>query len=68
MDRSFRLIVVLALMLTWTAPASAYIGPGMGVGAAAAVLGVFAGVVLLVVGLVWYPLRRMIRRVLRRKP
>ena len=56
------------LSLAWPVAAQAYVGPGMGVGAAAAVLGVLAGVLLLVIGLIWYPLRRVIRKMLRRQP
>lgn len=40
----------------------AYIGPGMGLGAAAAVLGIFAGFVLLAIAVIWYPLKAFINR------
>lgn len=43
-------------------PAVAYIGPGAGLGAFAVVLALGAGVLLLIVGLVWYPLKRMMKR------
>jgi hypothetical protein len=39
--------------------AQAYIGPGMGLGAAAIVLGLFIAFILLLVGLIWLPIRRM---------
>jgi hypothetical protein len=59
-----------ATMLAWIglalvlSPASvqAYVGPGMGAGAVAAVLGVLAGLLMLVVGVVWYPLKKLVRR------
>lgn len=41
--------------------ASAYIGPGLGAGAVASVLGIASGLLMLVIGVVWYPLKRMIR-------
>ncbi len=43
-------------------PALAYIGPGAGLGALAVTLAVGLGVLLLIVGLVWYPLKRMLKR------
>lgn len=45
-----------------TSPAQAYIGPGAGAGAIAVTLALIVGVLLLVVGLVWYPLKRLVRR------
>lgn len=53
------------LLLTFGAampdPAAAYIGPGAGLGALAVTLAVLLGVLLLIVGLVWYPLKRMMK-------
>ena len=43
--------------------ALAYVGPGLGAGALAAVLGVLAGIFLLVIGIVWYPLKMLYKRV-----
>lgn len=37
----------------------AYIGPGAGLGALALTLALVLGVLLLMIGLVWYPLKRM---------
>jgi len=52
-----------ALLLTLTPiQAHAYIGPGMGLGAAATVLGLFLAFILLMVGLIWLPIRRILRR------
>jgi len=51
------------LLLTLTPiQAYAYIGPGMGLGAAATVLGLFVAFILLLVGLIWLPIRRMLRQ------
>ncbi len=41
-------------------PAHAYIGPGAGLGAIAVTVAVILGVVFLIVGLVWFPLKRWI--------
>ncbi len=40
-------------------PALAYIGPGAGLGAIAITIALALGVLLLVIGLVWYPLKRV---------
>lgn len=37
----------------------AYIGPGAGLGAFAVAIALALGVLLLVIGLVWYPLKRL---------
>lgn len=52
---------VIFLML---APASAfaYIGPGAGVGAIATFLAVALGILLILVGFVWYPLKRILKK------
>jgi len=55
----------LALALS-PASVQAYVGPGMGAGAVAGVLGVLAGLLMLVVGVFWYPIKKLARR-LRKK-
>ncbi len=42
--------------------ALAYVGPGAGLGVIAVTISVLLGVVLLVVGFLWYPLRRIISK------
>lgn len=42
-------------------PALAYIGPGAGLGAIAVTVALVVGVLLLVVGMVWYPLKRLLK-------
>ena len=51
----------IALVLTYSLYAHAYIGPGIGLGVAATVLGLFAAFVLLLIGLIWLPLRRFFK-------
>lgn len=51
--------VFVALLAT---PAAAYIGPGAGLGVFAVVLALGVGVVFLIVGLVWYPAKRFLKR------
>lgn len=59
MKRITSFAILLAAM---TGPASAYIGPGAGAGAIATVLGVLGAIVLLIVGFLWYPVKRLLKR------
>ena len=45
--------------------AQAYVGPGLGLGTLAVVVGVIGSVLLAVFAIVWYPLKRMLTK---RKP
>ena len=51
-----------ALSILLPNAALAYIGPGAGLGAIAITIALVLGVVLLFVGLVWYPLKRFLNR------
>ena len=53
---------LLAFAVTgYSSLAFAYIGPGLGAGAIATVLGILTGLLMLIVGVVWYPIKRLIR-------
>jgi len=52
-------INLLAILLA--SPAHAYIGPGVGAGAIAVVLGVIASIFLAFVAILWYPLKRLVK-------
>jgi hypothetical protein len=54
-------------LLTYPPLASAYIGPGLGSGAVVAVLGTVLGFLMLVVGVIWYPIKKLIRRLRAKK-
>ena len=54
-------INLITLMLIISSPASAYIGPGMGGGVIAAVLGVIGAVLLALFGILYYPIKRMLK-------
>ncbi len=43
-------------------PATAYVGPGAGIGVIGTALALIGTVILLLVGFVWYPLKRFLRR------
>ena len=60
-------IVAAIVAMAHSIDAFAYVGPGLGAGAVAAVLGVAGGILMLIVGVVWYPIKRVIRRLRERK-
>lgn len=58
-----KLILYTSLMaILLTSPAYAYIGPGAGAGTIAVVLGVIASFFLALFAILWYPLKRMIKK------
>ena len=48
-------------LLTAATSAEAYVGPGMGLGVIGAVLGLLTAILLAFAGMVWYPVKRMLR-------
>ncbi|WP_099865276.1 hypothetical protein [Pararhizobium haloflavum] len=56
------------IFLASALPAQAYIGPGLGAGAVAAVLGVVGSVLLGVFAVVYYPIKRALRKRRAAKP
>lgn len=57
--RLFAMTVLVALV---PVAAQAYIGPGLGAGALAAALGVVGSVVLGLFAVLYYPIKRLLRR------
>lgn len=64
MTHSFRRTALcsFALALAAPLPAHAYIGPGAGVGAIVVTLAFTLGLLLLLVGLIWYPAKRLFKK------
>ena len=60
MARNGRLLVFLLLAL-YPITAQAYIGPGVGAGALAAVLGVIGSIFLALFAIIYYPIKRMMK-------
>lgn len=56
--------VFIASILVFFVPGSAhaYVGPGLGLGAIGAFIGIIFAVILALVGLFWYPLKRMFKK------
>ena len=59
--------LALAPLLLTAMPAEAYIGPGAGMGVFGAIVALFGALFLLVVGFVWYPIKRLIGALRRRE-
>lgn len=63
-DPRFRMTVLAlaAAMLAVPAQAFAYIGPGLGAGAVGAVLGVLGSIFLGLFAIIWYPVKRLMKK------
>jgi len=53
---------VALLLLAAPAPAFAYVGPGLGAGAIAVTLGVLGSILTAILGVIYYPIKRMIKK------
>ena len=64
--RDRRLLCGVALLLLTgvfaPTPAFAYVGPGLGAGAVAVTLGVLGSIVTGILGVIYYPIKRMIKK------
>ena len=54
-------IILIIALLSISSPAFAYIGPGMGGGVIAGVLGVIGAVLLALFGILYYPIKRILK-------
>ena len=50
------------VLLGLATPAQAYIGPGMGGGVIAVVLGILGAILMAIFGLIYYPVKRWLKR------
>ena len=55
-------IVVLVLLLFSAVAAHAYVGPGLGLGVIGAIFGAVLAVIMSIAGVVWYPIKRMLKK------
>ena len=54
-------IILIIALLSISSPAFAYIGPGMGSGVIAAIFGVIGALLLALFGILYYPIKRMLK-------
>ena len=60
---TLKLTALLTVPLVMAAlPAQAYIGPGAGAGTIAVVLGILASIVMAFFAILWYPLKRVMKK------
>lgn len=57
-----RILFALIVVCAAATPAYAYIGPGLGTGVVSTVLALLASFALAVFAIVWYPIKRLIKR------
>jgi hypothetical protein len=57
----------LALVFFAAPAAHAYVGPGAGAGTIAVVLGILASIVLAFFAILWYPVKRLLKKIRRDK-
>jgi len=60
-NKQLALLACVVWLIT-PVPAMAYIGPGAGAGTIAVVLGVLASIVMAFFGLLWYPVKRLMKK------
>lgn len=60
--RRLALWMALALLVAAPQTAQAYLGPGLGMGAIGVALGVVGSVFMGILAVVWYPIKRLLRR------
>jgi hypothetical protein len=58
-----RPLLTAILVLIVPAPAYAYMGPGLGMGAVMTSLGVIGAILLGLFSILWYPAKRLFRRI-----
>ena len=54
-------ILLLIYLFTYTSLVHAYVGPGAGLSAIGTILAFIAAIVLMIVGFLWYPIKRLIK-------
>jgi len=57
-----KILVFLVILAAAPTSAFAYIGPGAGLGAIATFVAIILGLLLLIVGFLWYPMKRMLKK------
>jgi hypothetical protein len=53
------IVMILCIILVCPVTAHAYVGPGLGLGVVGAIAGVIFSIILAIIGIFWYPLKRL---------
>jgi O-antigen/teichoic acid export membrane protein len=59
--------LILSSLLICSSEVHAYVGPGVGLGAIGVFLGTVVGILLAIIGIFWYPFKRLIKKFKSRK-
>ena len=57
-----KLIFLILIFLNLTTPSNAYLGPGIGGGILLATLGIVVAIIASIVGLIWFPLKKIFNK------
>lgn len=57
------LLIIFIIIFCIVENGYAYVGPGLGLGVIGAVIGIVVAVLLSIIGIVWYPLKRLYKKV-----
>ena len=58
---------LFTFIVLFNSPAYAYLGPGMGGGLIAGILGFLIAIFALIFGILWFPLKRLIKNIKEKK-
>ena len=53
------IIFMVLIVMLYSTNVQAYVGPGLGVGVIGAIVGVVGAILMAIIGVFWYPLKRM---------
>ena len=60
-------VIFITLLLAVPQVALAYIGPGAGIAAIGTVVALIAGILLMIVAYIWYPIKRLLAKIRKKK-
>jgi hypothetical protein len=60
--------VIAVLLVLVPLSAEAYVGPGLGLGTIGVVLGTLLSLVLALIAIIWYPFKRLLRKLRKGNP
>ena len=58
----YKLALIIFLILNMNTPSIAYLGPGVGGGVIAATIGIIIAIFAAILGLIWFPIKRLLKR------
>ena len=60
-------LIVITLLFTVPQGTDAYIGPGAGIAAIGTVLAIIGGILLAIVAFIWYPIKRLLAKIKKKR-